>query len=123
MKHVLTLLILMAASLSMCIAQSVIPGQKAFESAFGTNVDLNLEKCCIAAHGWHIASEIKFEGITPTALKSNEVAQELLKSNIVPIETEQYFTTPDGRIVVVYAQDQFDKVYGRFLINLNATNR
>jgi glucan phosphoethanolaminetransferase (alkaline phosphatase superfamily) len=78
MKYVLTLLILVVASMSMCSAQSEVPGQKAFESALGTNVDLDLEKCCIAAHGWHIASEIKFEGINPTALKSNEVAEELL---------------------------------------------
>ncbi|MBM72363.1 MAG: hypothetical protein CL847_06230 [Crocinitomicaceae bacterium] len=121
MKHILTLLLLATMSMSYGIAQSKIPGQEAFESAFGTSVELDLEKCCLAAYGWHNAKEIKFEGVTVVSLKSNNVAKELLKSNITPSAKEQYFTAPDGRIIVVLAMDQFEKVYGRFLINLNAT--
>ena len=59
--------------------------------------------------------------MTVVSLKSNNVAKELLKSNITPGAKEQYFTAPDGRIIVVLAMDQLEKVYGRFLINLNAT--
>ena len=123
MKHILTLLILVTASITYVIAQSEIPGQAAFESAFGTNVELDVEKCCLAVYGWHIAKEIKTEDVELVSLKSNNVATELLKSNISPKSQEQYFSTPDGRIVVVSNTTQFEKIYGRYLINMNASNR
>ena len=120
MKHVLPLLLLAAMSMSYGIAQYDIPGQEAFESIFGTSVELDLEKCCLAAYGWHNAKEIKFEGVSVESLKSNNVKEELLKSNIFPTLEEQYFYVPDGRIIVVMSRHQFEKVYGRFIINLNA---
>ena len=123
MKHILTLFVFMATSMSFVIAQSDIPGQKAFESAFGTEVELNLEKCCMAEYGWHIAKEIKVEGVTTISLKSNDVAKEILKSNITPTAQDQYFTTPDGRIVVVSNITQFEKILERYLLNMKSNNR
>ena len=123
MKYILTLFVFMATSMSFVIAQSDIPGQTAFESAFGTEVELDLEKCCMAAYGWHIAKEIKFEGVTTISLKSNDVAKEILKSNITPTDQDQYFTTPDGRIVVVSNITQFEKILERYLLNMKSNNR
>ncbi len=122
MKHILTLFVFMTLSMSFVFAQSEIPGQTAFESAFGTDVELDLEKCCMAAYGWHIAKEIKIEGVTTIPLKSDDVAKEILKSNITPTDHDQYFTTPDGRIVVVSNITQFEKIYGRYLLNMNSKN-
>ena len=120
MKHFLTLLFIATASMTMCFAQSGIPGQNAFETAFGTSVELDLNLCCFASHGWHIATEIKFEGIQTTSLESENVAVELLQLGIEPQSEEQYFTTPSGKIVVVAKEDNFEKILGRYLINLNA---
>ena len=121
MKHILTLSFLMIASASMYLSQSAVPGQNAFENVFGTSVELDYELCCFAEYGWHNAIEIKFEGITPVALKSDDVAVELLKLGIEPLPSEQYFTTPNGRIVVVARDDVFEKILSRYLINLNSS--
>ena len=67
--------------------------------------------------------EVKNEGVQIGTLNSDDVAVELLISSVNPQISEQYFTTPDGRIVVVSSQAQFDKVLGRFLVNVNASNR
>ena len=122
MKHILILLFLMIASASMCLCQSEVPGQNAFENAFGTSVELDYELCCFAEYGWHNATEIKFEGITPVALESDDVAVELLMLGIEPQPSEQYFTTPNGKIVVVARDDVFKKILSRYLINLNSSN-
>ena len=121
MKHILTLLFLMITSASVYFSQLEVPGQHAFRSVFGTSVELNYELCCFAEYGWHNAIEIKFEGITPVALKSDDVAVELLKLGIEPLPSEQYFTTPNGRIVVVARDDVFEKILSRYLINLNSS--
>ena len=112
----------MIASASMCLSQSIVPGQNAFENAFGSSVELDYELCCFAEYGWHNAIEIKFEGITPVALKSDDVAVELLKLGIEPQPSEQYFTTPNGKIVVVARDDVFEKILSRYLINLKSSN-
>ena len=122
MKYILTLLFLMIASASMCLSQSIVPGQNAFENAFGSSVELDYELCCFAEYGWHNAIEIKFEGIKPVALKSDDVAVELLKLGIEPLPSEQYFTTPNGKVVVVARDDVFEKILSRYLINLKSSN-
>ena len=123
MKHILTLLLLATMCGPLGYSQADIPGAKAYEKAFGTDTELNLEKCCFAAYGWHIAEEVKNEGVQIDTLNSDDVAVELLISSVNPQISEQYFTTPDGRIVVVSSQAQFDKVLERFLVNVNASNR
>ena len=121
MKHILILLFLTVASASICLCQSEVPGQNAFENAFGTSVELDYKLCCFAEYGWHNATEIKFEGITPVALESDDVAVELLKLGIEPQPSEQYFITPNGMIVVVARDDVFEKILSRYLINLNSS--
>ena len=123
MKHILTLLFIMTIGTSLCLAQSDIPGQSAFESAFGTSVELDLNKCCLAAYGWHSTSELKFDDVDVQSLDSDNIAIELLKSGIEPKSTEQYFITPNGKYVVVSNETQFEKIFGRYLIDLNATKR
>ena len=120
MKHILTLLFLMITSASVYFSQLEVPGQHAFRSVFGTSVELNYELCCFAEYGWHNVHKIKYEGITPVTLESDDVAVELLKLGIEPQATEQYFTTPSGQIVIVSKEENFKKIYDRFLINLEA---
>ena len=122
MKHILTLVLFVTMCGPFGYSQADIPGAKAFIKAFGTDTELNLEKCCFAAYGWHIAEEVKNEGIQLGKLYSDDVAFELLISAITPQISEQYFTTPDGEIVVVSSQAQFEKVLGRFLVNVDASN-
>ena len=123
MKHILTLLFFVTLGASFCLSQSEIPGQNAFESAFGTTVEFDLNKCCFAAYGWHSTSELKFDVENVQSLKSENIAEELLVLGIEPGSTEQYFTTPNGTIVVVSTASNFEKVLARYLINQNATKR
>ena len=104
-------------------SQSDIPGADSFKKAFGEEVTLDLEKCCFAEYGWHIALEVKSEYVQVENLNGNDVAVELLVASITPQESEQYFITPDGRLVVVSSFSSFDKVLGRYLVNINATKK
>ena len=92
MKHILTLLLLVNICGPLCYSQTDIPGAKAYEKAFGTDTELNLEKCCFAAYGWHISEELKNEEIKLGQLNSDDVAVELLTSEVNPKISEQYFT-------------------------------
>ena len=67
-------------------------------------------------------NRIKFEVDELTLLGSGDnIAERLLQSEIMPLENEQFFKLSDGRYVVVSSQSTFDKVFGRYLINMNAT--
>ncbi len=123
MKHILTLFLIANLWGSVGYSQAEIPGAKTFKQAFGTDTELNLEKCCFAAYGWHIIKEVKTEIVQLGQLNSDDIALELLINEVNPRISEQYFSTPDGRIVVVSSQDQFDKIFGRFLVNVNASKR
>ena len=74
MKHILTLLLLSTMCMPLGYSQADIPGAKAFQIAFGSDTELNLEKCCFAAYGWHIAEEVKNKGIQVGQLNSDDVA-------------------------------------------------
>ena len=73
-------------------------------SVFGTSVELNYELCCFAEYGWHNAERLSMK-VAPDTLESDDVAVELLKLGIKPQPTEQYFTTPNGKIVIVARDD------------------
>ena len=123
MKRILTLLFLATICLSYGYSQSDIPGADSFKKAFGEEIALDLEKCCFAEYGWHIAQEMKNDNVQVESLQGNDVAVELLVASITPQTSEQYFNTPDGRLVVVSSFSTFEKVLGRYLVNVNATNK
>ena len=79
MKQLLSLLFLMSGAATFVVAQSDLPGQSAVEAVYGTDVELDLTKCCFAAYGWHITTGIKSEQIEPHILGSNNIAQQYLK--------------------------------------------
>tara|TARA_Y100000589_G_C26619827_1_gene413713 strand:- start:26 stop:400 length:375 start_codon:yes stop_codon:yes gene_type:complete len=120
MKHFFSLIFILSSCTYLCFSQSDIPGQTVFEAVFGKSVELDYKKCCFAAYGWHKTSKIKFEEVHVQDLDSEDIAFELLQLGILPIDTEQYFTTPSGQIVIVSKEENFKKVYDRFLINLDA---
>ena len=120
MKHFFSLIFLISSSAFLCLGQSEIPGQTTFEAVYGKTVEIDYFKCCFAAYGWHKASEIKFEGVQIQNLQTDDIAFELLQLGIEPSNAEQYFTTPSGQIVIVSKEENFKKVYDRFLINLDA---
>ena len=123
MKRILTLLFLTTIGFSYGYSQSDIPGADSFQKAFGAEVALNLEKCCFAEYGWHIALELKNDNVQIQNLQGNDIAVELLVASITPQTSEQYFNTPDGRLVVVSSFSTFQKILSRYLVNVNATNK
>ncbi|HHZ97780.1 MAG TPA: hypothetical protein EYN67_20055 [Flavobacteriales bacterium] len=105
--------------------QSELPGSAEVKSVYEISEitsNQQIELCCFAAYGWHFATELKFEVDELTLLGSGDnIAERLLQSEIMPLENEQFFKLSDGRYVVVSSQSTFDKVFGRYLINMNAT--
>ena len=123
MKHILPLFFLTTIGISYGYSQSDIPGADSFQKAFGEEIALDVEKCCFAEYGWHIACEVKNDTVRIQNLQGNDVAVELLLASITPQTSEQYFTTPDGRLVVVSSFSTFEKMLSRFIVNVNATNK
>jgi len=117
MKYFFSLLIFTAVVSAELPAQQELPGQSAVEAVFGKSSDLDLELCCFAAYGWHVAPEMKHNKPVLGRISSDDISQYLLENDIRPTEEEQYFQLADGRYVVVSTIDTFSKVFGRYLIN------
>lgn len=120
MKYLFTLLISITVINAELPAQQEIPGQTAVEAVFGVSENLDLNLCCFAAYGWHVTSEIKGEHPIVGMIETQDIASYLLTNSITPMQEEQYFQLADGRFVVIVSEATYAKVYGRFLINLNA---
>jgi len=123
MKQILSLLFLMSGAAIFVVAQSDLPGQSAVEAVFGTDVELDLTKCCFAAYGWHIAIGIKSEEISTMKFSTNNIAEQLFEAGISNELDEQFFALDDGTFLVVSSLSNFEKVLGRYLINVNSQNR
>jgi hypothetical protein len=123
MKQILSLLFLMSGAATFVVAQSDLPGQSAVEAVFGTDVELDLTKCCFAAYGWHIAIGIKSEEISTMKFSTNNIAEQLFEAGISNELDEQFFALDDGTFLVVSSLSNFEKVLGRYLINVNSQNR
>ena len=123
MKQILSLLFLMSGAAIFVVAQSDLPGQSAVEAVFGTDVELDLTKCCFAAYGWHIAIGIKSEEISTMKFSTNNIAEQLFEAGISNELDEQFFALDDGTFLVVFSLSNFEKVLGRYLINVNSQNR
>ena len=123
MKQILSLLFLMSGAAIFVVAQSDLPGQSAVEAVFGTDVELDLTKCCFAAYGWHIAIGIKSEEISTMKFSTNNIAEQLFEAGISNELDEQFFALDDGTFIVVSSLSNFEKVLGRYLINVNSQNR
>jgi hypothetical protein len=123
MKQLLSLLFLMSGAATFVVAQSDLPGQTAVEAVFGTDVELDLTKCCFAAYGWYIAIGIKSDEVGAKKFKADNIAEQLFEAGIKNELEEQFFTLEDGRYLVVSSAENFEKVLGRYLINVNSQNR
>ena len=123
MKQILSLLFLMSGAATFVVAQSDLPGQSAVEAVYGTDVDLDLTKCCFAAYGWHIAIGIKSEEISTMKFSTNNIAEQLFEAGISNELNEQFFALDDGTFLVVSSLSNFEKILGRYLINVNSQNR
>jgi len=123
MKQILSLLFLMSGAAIFVVAQSDLPGQSAVEAVFGTDVELDLTKCCFAAYGWHIAIGIKSEEISTMKFSTNNIAEQLFEAGISNELDEQFFALDDGTFLVVSSLSNFEKILGRYLINVNSQNR
>ena len=123
MKQILSLLFLMSGAAIFVVAQSDLPGQSAVEAVFGTDVELDLTKCCFAAYGWHIAIGIKSEEISTMKFSTNNIAEQLFEAGISNELDEQFFALDDGTFLVVSSLKKKKKVLGRYLINVNSQNR
>ena len=123
MKQILSLLFLMSGAATFVVAQSDLPGQSAVEAVFGADVELDLTKCCFAAYGWHIAIGIKSEEISTMKFSTNNIAEQLFEAGISNELDEQFFALDDGTFIVVSSLSNFEKVLGRYLINVNSQNR
>ena len=123
MKQILSLLFLMSGAATFVVAQSDLPGQSAVEAVYGTDVDLDLTKCCFAAYGWHIAIGIKSEEISTMKFSTNNIAEQLFEAGISNELDEQFFALDDGTFLVVSSLSNFEKILGRYLINVNSQNR
>ena len=123
MKQILSLLFLMSGAAIFVVAQSDLPGQSAVEAVFGTDVELDLTKCCFAAYGWHIAIGIKSEEISTMKFSTNNIAEQLFEAGISNELNEQFFALDDGTFLVVSSLSNFEKILGRYLINVNSQNR
>ena len=117
MKYFFSLLIFTAVVNAELPAQQELPGQSAVEAVFGKSSELDLERCCFAAYGWHIAPEMKHNHPTLDRINSDNISEYLLENDIRPTEVEQFFQLSDGRYVVVATIDTFSKVFGRYLMN------
>lgn len=117
MKYLFSLLLFTTVVCVELPAQREIPGQIAVESVFGVSNDIDLNLCCFAAYGWHVAEELKvYQNISGT-VSSENISVYLLQEGISPMQEEQYFELNDGRYLVVSSEDNFNKVLDRFLIN------
>jgi hypothetical protein len=123
MKQILSLLFLMSGAATFVVAQSDLPGQSAVEAVYGTDIDLDLTKCCFAAYGWHIAIGIKSEEISTMKFSTNNIAEQLFEAGISNELDEQFFALDDGTFLVVSSLSNFEKILGRYLINVNSQNR
>lgn len=113
----------MSGAATFVVAQSDLPGQSAVEAVYGTDVDLDLTKCCFAAYGWHIAIGIKSEEISTMKFSTNNIAEQLFEAGISNELDEQFFALDDGTFLVVSSLSNFEKILGRYLINVNSQNR
>jgi len=123
MKQILSLLFLMSSAATFVVAQSDLPGQSAVEAVYGTDVELDLTKCCFAAYGWHIAIGIKSEEISTMKFSTNNIAEQLFEAGISNELDEQFFALDDGTFLVVSSLSNFEKILGRYMINANSQNR
>ena len=117
MKYFFSLLMFTAVVTAELPAQQGLPGQTAVEAVFGKSSELDLELCCFAAYGWHVANETKHNNSVLGSISTDNITHYLLENDIRPGEVEQYFQLADGRYVVVSTIDTFNKVFGRYLIN------
>ena len=127
MKKLLSVLFILSAFTYSSISQSDLPGQSVVDEVFGPNEldkEENLNKCCFAEYGWHVAAEVK-SGDSPLqlSLEDGDIAFTLLSKGIAPLYDEQFFLLEDGRIVVVSSILTFEKRLFRFSINANSLNR
>jgi hypothetical protein len=127
MRKLLSVLFIVSAFAYSSNAQSDLPGQSIVDSVFQPNeldTEENLNKCCFAAYGWHIAPKVKsVDSPIPLSLVDGDIAFTLLSKGIVPLYDEQFFLLEDGRIVVVSSILTFEKRLFRFSINANSLNR
>jgi hypothetical protein len=123
MKQILSLLFLISVAATMVVAQSDLPGQTAVEAVYGIDVELNLTKCCFAAYGWHIAIGIKSDEVGAKMFSVDNIAEQLFEAGISNELEEQFFNLDDGRYLVVSSASNFEKVLGRYLINVKSQNR
>ena len=127
MRKLLSVLFILTAFIYSSSAQSDLPGQNVVDSVFGPNEldkEDNLNKCCFAVYGWHIAAEVKTGNEpTPLSLEGGDIAFTLLSKGITPLYDEQFFLLEDDRIVVVSSIITYEKVLFRFSINANSLNR
>jgi hypothetical protein len=127
MKKLLSVLFILSAFAYSSYAQSDLPGQNVVDSVFEPSEldkEENLNKCCFAVYGWHIAAEVKTgNSPIPLSLDDGDIAATLLLKGITPLYEEQYFVLDDGRIVVISSISTFEKVLFRFTINANSLNR